>query len=99
MFCQCETMADVGLFFKAFGKKVVMTSGAEGAFYFFNEDVNHQSVEKVENVIDTTGAGDNFAAGFLDFYLSGKTVDEALKNGNTRAVEVIQQLGPRVKRP
>jgi sugar/nucleoside kinase (ribokinase family) len=99
MFCQCETMADVGLFFKAFGKKVVMTSGAEGAFYFFNEEVNHQSVEKVENVIDTTGAGDNFAAGFLDFYLSGKTVDEALKNGNTRAVEVIQQLGPRVKRP
>jgi sugar/nucleoside kinase (ribokinase family) len=98
MFCQCETMADVGLFFKAFGKKIVMTSGAEGAFYFFNEEVNHQSVEKVENVLDTTGAGDNFAAGFLDFYLSGKTIDEALKNGNTRAVEVIQQLGPRVKR-
>ena len=98
MFSQCETMADVGLFFKAFGKKVVMTSGAEGAFYFFNEEVSHQSVEKVENVVDTTGAGDNFAAGFLDYYLSGKTIDEALKNGNTRAVEVIQQLGPRIKR-
>jgi sugar/nucleoside kinase (ribokinase family) len=91
-------MADVGLFFKAFEKKVVMTSGAEGAFYFFNDEVRHQSVEKVENVVDTTGAGDNFAAGFLDYYLSGNTIDEALKNGNTRAVKVIQQLGPRIKR-
>ena len=75
-----------------------MTSGSEGAYFFYNDDVSHQPSKKIENVIDTTGAGDNFAAGFLDFYLSGKSVDEALINGNTRAVEVIQQLGPRIKR-
>ena len=98
MFSQSETMADVSSFFKEYGKKIVMTSGAEGAYFFYNDDVSHQPSKKIENVIDTTGAGDNFAAGFLDFYLSGKTIDEALKNGNTRAVEVIQQLGPRVKR-
>ena len=98
MFSQSETMADVSSFFKDYGKKIVMTSGAEGAYFFYNDDVSHQSAKKIENVIDTTGAGDNFAAGFLDFYLSGKSVDEALINGNTRAVEVIQQLGPRIKR-
>jgi sugar/nucleoside kinase (ribokinase family) len=98
MFSQSETMADVSSFFKDYGKKIVMTSGAEGAYFFYNDDVSHQSSKKIENVIDTTGAGDNFAAGFLDFYLSGKSVDEALINGNTRAVEVIQQLGPRIKR-
>ena len=98
MFSQSETMADVGSFFKNYGKKIVMTSGAEGAYFFYNDDVSHQPSKKIENVIDTTGAGDNFAAGFLDFYLSGKSVDEALINGNTRAVEVIQQLGPRIKR-
>jgi sugar/nucleoside kinase (ribokinase family) len=75
-----------------------MTSGAEGAYYFFEDDVKHQSAQKIENVLDTTGAGDNFAAGFLDFYLSGKPIDEALKNGNRKAEEVIQQLGPRIKR-
>ena len=98
MFSQSETMADVSSFFKNYGKKIVMTSGAEGAYFFYNDDVSHQASKKIENVIDTTGAGDNFAAGFLDFYLSGKSVDEALINGNTRAVEVIQQLGPRIKR-
>ena len=98
MFSQSETMADVSSFFKDYGKKIVMTSGAEGAYFFYNDDVSHQPTKKIENVIDTTGAGDNFAAGFLDFYLSGKSVDEALINGNTRAVEVIQQLGPRIKR-
>ena len=98
MFSQSETMADVSSFFKDYGKKIVMTSGAEGAYFFYNDDVIHQASKKIENVIDTTGAGDNFAAGFLDFYLSGKSVDEALINGNTRAVEVIQQLGPRIKR-
>ena len=98
MFSQSETMAHVSSFFKDYGKKIVMTSGAEGAYFFYNDDVSHQPSKKIENVIDTTGAGDNFAAGFLDFYLSGKSVDEALINGNTRAVEVIQQLGPRIKR-
>ena len=98
MFSQSETMADVSSFFKDYGKKIVMTSGAEGAYFFYNDDVSHQPSKKIENVIDTTGAGDNFAAGFLDFYLSGKSVDEALINGNTKAVEVIQQLGPRIKR-
>ena len=98
MFSQSETMADVSSFFNDYGKKIVMTSGSEGAYFFYNDDVSHQPSKKIENVIDTTGAGDNFAAGFLDFYLSGKSVDEALINGNTRAVEVIQQLGPRIKR-
>ena len=98
MFSQSETMADVSSFFKDYGKKIVMTSGSEGAYFFYHDDVSHQPSKKIENVVDTTGAGDNFAAGFLDFYLSGKSVDEALINGNTRAVEVIQQLGPRIKR-
>ena len=52
----------------------------------------------IRDSIDTTGAGDNFAAGFLDQYLSDKTIDEALAQGNARAGEVIQQLGPRIKR-
>ncbi len=98
MFSQSETMADVSSFFKDYGKKIVMTSGSEGAYFFYHDDVSLQPSKKIENVVDTTGAGDNFAAGFLDFYLSGKSVDEALINGNTRAVEVIQQLGPRIKR-
>ena len=98
MFTQSETMADVSAFFQSFGKKIAMTASAEGAYYFHGETVTHHPAHKIEQVIDTTGAGDNFAAGFLDQYLSGKTIDEALAQGNARAAEVIQQLGPRIKR-
>ena len=42
MFSQSETMADVSSFFNDYGKKIVMTSGAEGAYFFYNDDVSHQ---------------------------------------------------------
>ena len=98
MFCQCESMADVSAYLQNFSKKIVMTAGPEGAYYFEGETVVHEVALKVDNVIDTTGAGDNFAAGFLDFYLSDKSIQEALTQGNSRASQVIQQLGPRIKR-
>ena len=98
MFSQSDIMADVSLFFQNFVKKIVMTSGADGAYFFHKGEVSHQPVDNVTNVVDTTGAGDNFAAGFLDFYLQGKSAKESLENGNAKAVQVIQQLGPRIKR-
>jgi sugar/nucleoside kinase (ribokinase family) len=91
-------MADVSVFFQSFEKKIAMTTGAEGAYYFHGKSVAHQPAQKITHVIDTTGAGDNFAAGFLDQYLLNKTIEEALAQGNARAAEVIQQLGPRIKR-
>ena len=98
MFCQCESMADVSTYLQNFSKKIVMTAGPEGAYYFEGKKVVHEAAMKVDNVIDTTGAGDNFAAGFLDCYLSDKSIQEALIQGNSRASQVIQQLGPRIKR-
>ena len=97
-FAQSETMADVSVFFQSFEKKIAMTTGVEGAYYFHGKSVAHQPAQKITHVIDTTGAGDNFAAGFLDQYLLNKTIEEALAQGNARAAEIIQQLGPRIKR-
>ena len=98
MFTESETMADVSAFFQNFNKKIVMTASAEGAYYFDSEKVRHRPSHKISKVIDTTGAGDNFAAGFLETYLLGHAIEEALENGNTKAGKVIQQLGPRIKR-
>ncbi len=98
MFSRCDSMADISSYFQSTKKKIAMTAGAEGSYFFENQTVCHQAAQKIENVVDTTGAGDNFAAGFLDFYLSGKDFDDALTQGNFRASEVIQQLGPRIKR-
>jgi sugar/nucleoside kinase (ribokinase family) len=98
MFSECESMADVSAYLQNFSKKIVMTVGAEGSYYFEGDNTVYQPATKVDNVIDTTGAGDNFAAGFLDFYLSDKSIQEALSQGNHKASQVIQQLGPRIKR-
>jgi len=47
----------------------------------------------VENVIDTTSAGDSFNGGFLATYLSGGNIKQACMNGNTLAGTVIQHKG------
>ena len=92
-------MNDIAKYFGHLKKKFVMTCGGEGAYYFNLDKVIHESALKVKNVVDTTGAGDNFAAGFLEVYLDNSSnIKEALKNGNNKAAEVIQQLGPRIKR-
>ncbi len=49
----------------------------------------------VENVIDTTGAGDQFAAGFLYGLTEGKSLEECGKLGSIAAAEVISHIGPR----
>ncbi len=49
----------------------------------------------VENVIDTTGAGDQFAAGFLYGFTEGKPLEECAKLGTIAAAEVISHIGPR----
>ena len=49
----------------------------------------------VSKVLDTTGAGDQFAAGFLYGFTEGKNIETCGKLGALAAAEVIQQIGPR----
>jgi len=49
----------------------------------------------VAKVVDTTGAGDQFAAGFLSGYAKGEPLAQCLKRGAICASEVISHYGPR----
>jgi sugar/nucleoside kinase (ribokinase family) len=98
-FAKSDTMNDIAQYFYFLKKKFVMTSGKDGAYYFHQGNVIHERGLKVEKVLDTTGAGDNFAAGFLEKYLSDSSdIKAALENGNLKASYVIQQIGSRIKR-
>jgi len=82
---------------KLFGKNqtIVVTLGAEGCWVKASgqSDAVHFNAQHVDNVIDTTGAGDYFDGGFLHAIFSGKSIPECVDMGNLTASYVIQQLG------
>ena len=55
--------------------------------------------EPIERLVDTTGAGDLFAAGFLVGQARGKSLEQSLRLGAIAAAEVIQHYGARPEGP
>jgi sugar/nucleoside kinase (ribokinase family) len=51
----------------------------------------------VETIVDTTGAGDAYTAGFLYGYTQKKSLEECAKLGTFCATQVIQQIGARIE--
>jgi sugar/nucleoside kinase (ribokinase family) len=74
---------------------LVVTKGAEGAIAIENGERISISAAPVSDVVDTTGAGDLFAAGFLTARCKGATLERCLWTGAIAAGEVIQHYGAR----
>ena len=75
---------------------VVVTCGAEGALAVERGQKASVPIARVgRDVVDTTGAGDLFAAGFLVGQARGKTLEESLRIGAIAAAEVISHFGAR----
>lgn len=74
---------------------VVVTRGSEGAHARRDGADAHVPAEPIERVVDTTGAGDLFAAGFLYGHVRGLALEECLRLGAVCAAEVISHYGAR----
>jgi sugar/nucleoside kinase (ribokinase family) len=74
---------------------LVVTRSEHGALATQGGERADVAAEPVKEVVDTTGAGDLFAAGFLVGYTSGKSLEQSLKLGAIAAAEVIQHYGAR----
>lgn len=74
-------------------KVVVITDGLNGS-YCLDEKLNayHQGVLKVDTV-ETTGAGDAYTSGFLAAYISGESIENAMKWGALNSASVVQKVG------
>lgn len=74
-----------------------ITRGEKGAMIVTPNEIYEVSAEKISRVVDTTGAGDLYAAGFLYGYTKGEPLEVCGRYGAIAAGEVIQGMGARVQ--
>ena len=74
---------------------LVATRSEKGAVAIANGTRAQVAAEPVVKVVDTTGAGDQFAAGFLSGHAKGLDLETCLRRGAIAAAEVISHIGPR----
>ena len=74
---------------------LVVTRSAEGAVAVSHGARAEVAAEPIERVVDTTGAGDLFAAGFLFGYVRGEPLERCLRRGAIAAAEIISHYGAR----
>ncbi len=75
-----------------------MTRSEKGSVIVHGDEVVFQDATPVETVVDTTGAGDAYTAGFLYGLAYGRSLKESAELGTLCATRVIQQVGARIER-
>ena len=83
-------------FSKSLGKIIVLTRGEKGAVAINGDEVVECGINKGLKIVDLTGAGDLFAAGFLHGHLNNMSLKESLDKGTEMSSKVIQQIGARL---
>ena len=83
-------------FSKQLDKLVVITRGEKGAIAVKGKEVIECDTKKNLRIIDLTGEGDLFAAGFLHGYINKLSIKQSLEKGTEMSSKVIQQIGARL---
>ncbi len=83
-------------FSKQLNKLIVITKGENGAVAIQGAKVVECGIKKNLKIVDLTGAGDLFAAGFLHGFVNNKSLEESLEKGTEMSSRVIQQIGARL---
>ena len=78
------------------GKIIVITRGEKGSIAINKDEVIQCNSKKNLKIIDLTGAGDLFAAGYLHGYINNLTINECLEKGTEMSSKIIQKIGARL---
>jgi len=81
---------------KNINKLIIITKSENGSVAILNNEITNCESIKVDKVLDLTGAGDLFAAGFLKEYLDKSNIKKCLGTGSKVAAQVIQKIGARL---
>ena len=91
-----KSFDDVISFGKELGKIIVVTRGDKGAIAIKGNEVSECGIKEGLKVVDLTGAGDLFAAGFLHGYINNLSLKDSLEKGTEMSAKIIQQIGARL---
>jgi fructokinase len=83
-------------FSKQIGKLIVITRSEKGSLAIQKNEIIECESEKNLKIVDLTGAGDLFAAGFLHGHVNKLSIKESLKKGTEMASKIIQKIGARL---
>ena len=83
-------------FSKQLNKLIVITRGEKGAIAIQGEEIIETEILQNLKILDLTGAGDLFAAGFLHGYVNQLSIKESLEKGTEMSSKIIQQIGARL---
>jgi len=83
-------------FSKSLGKIIVLTRGEKGAVAINGDEIVECGIKQGLKIVDLTGAGDLFAAGFLHGHVNNMSLKESLDKGTEMSSKVIQQIGARL---
>ena len=83
-------------FSKSLNKIIVLTRGEKGAVAINGDEVVECGIKEGLKIVDLTGAGDLFAAGFLHGHVNNMSLKESLDKGTDMSSKVIQQIGARL---
>tara|TARA_B100000941_G_C28453262_1_gene526346 strand:+ start:332 stop:1261 length:930 start_codon:yes stop_codon:yes gene_type:complete len=87
---------DVVEFSKQLKKTIIITRGEKGSVAIKNEEVVECESRRNLKIVDLTGAGDLFAAGFFHGQINNLTIKESLERGTEMASKIIQKIGARL---
>jgi len=93
---EAKNFNEVINFSKQLNKLIVITRGEKGAIAVEGNNITEIDAEKNLKIVDLTGAGDLFAAGFLHGYNNNLSTKDCLKKGSEMSSKVIQQIGARL---
>ncbi len=93
---EAKNFDEVIKFSKQLNKLMIVTRGEKGAVAVNGDEVVETDIQKNLKIIDLTGAGDLFAAGFLHGYINKLSTKECLEKGTKMSSKVIQQIGARL---
>ena len=93
---EAKNFDEVINFSKQLNKLVVITRGEKGAIAINGDEVIESDIQKNLKIIDLTGAGDLFAAGFLHEFTNNQLLKVCLEKGTEMSSKIIQQIGARL---